>query len=866
MTRSWRVSATRSTATARRRRDGSAERPPTASADAPIEARATPGRNRLYTAAYSIDCHVNVTNGDTGSVLSLRDQLATRMPPFAVSPAAERLRDKSNANADWSDAGPRLAPQAWPAFAPRFIVPAAGTVFTIGSCFARNIEEHVARLGFRVPTLAFAVPEAERAGGRGNAVLNKYTPAAIRQEFEWTRQVLEAGGTVRPEHVAPLAFTCTDGNQIDLQLGGFRAVSPERLLARRQELFDVVRHAFTADCVVLTLGLVEAFVDETTGLAIQQAPVQPAFRRSLSRFTFRRLDFAACRAAVQASIDTVRAVNPAATFLITTSPVPLDRTFTDEDVITATMYGKSVLRAVCGEIVAANERVDYFPSYESVMLTRDWSVFQSDRRHVADGFVGKIVQRLVDTYFREAPIDRRMAHAAYMASLAGEAADAGALRSLWEAAPQDVRAFVHYLNSLAAAPEELAAAVARHLEAKPQPASLVRIGRTAKRDLEQAAAVLGALAAGVETAAAGGALAADYRELWVLWVQALMREERFAEALKAARDAVGRWPDDAEAIQLLSVAERRSRRAGIRAPTPEAEPDMPPPLRALASALDAGDDDAVAAATNAALDAGTSAADIVRAAYEAKRAGQDGIVAPRLAALVGAVAGRDGAPEDAFVQLWRMWAQTLMREGHLADAVAAVADAGRRWPDDETLTAFAAQVRQKARRAGVDDAAPAVFDPTPPPPSPAEALAAALGTGDAAAVTTAATAAVDAGAAAAEIVAIAQQAKRAAENGVVSPGLAALVDTIGGRHAAPDVAFFPLWRLLSQALWREDHRTEAHAVAAAAATLWPDDDDAVALLDAMTRKLRKHGAPVAPSEPAADAPEATATPRAVRTA
>ena len=793
------------------------------------------------------------------------------MPNNVSIPAADRLRDKSNASADWSDAGPRLAPQAWPAFVPRFIVPAGGTVFTIGSCFARNIEEHVARLGFRVPTLAFAVPEAERAGGRGNAVLNKYTPAAIRQEFDWTRQVLEAGGSVRPEHVAPLAFTCADGSQIDLQLGGFRPVSPERLLARRQQLFDVVRHAFTADCVVLTLGLVEAWIDETTGLAIQQAPVQPAFRRALQRFSFRRLDFATCLAAVQAAIDTVRAVNPAATFLITTSPVPLDRTFTDEDVITATMYGKSVLRAVCGEIVAANERVDYFPSYESVMLTRDWSVFQSDRRHVSDAFVGKIVQRLVDSYFREAPIDRRMAHAAYMASLAGEAADAGALRSLWEAAPQDVRAFVHYLSSLAATPEELAAAVAHHLQAGPQPASVVRIGRTAKRDLEQAAAVIGALAAGVESAAAGGALAADYRELWVLWVQALMREEQFAEALKAARGAVGHWPDDAETAQLLVLAGRRSRRAGIR--EPEAEPDLPPPLRALASALDTDDAGAIAAAATAALDAGIAAADIVRAAYEAKRAGQDGVVAPRLAALVGAVAGRDGAPDDAFVQLWRMWAQTLMREGHLADAVAAIADAGRRWPGDEGLAAFAGQVRQKARRAGVDDAPLAVFDPPPPPPSPAEALAAGLGAGDTAAVAAATTAALDAGTAAAEIVAIAQAAKRAAETGVVSPGFAALVDTIGGRRSPPDAAFFPLWRLLSQALWREEHRAEAHAVAVAAAALWPDDDDAADFADAMTRKARKHGAlatgPVAkaePAEPAAAAPEATDAPRAVRTA
>ena len=45
------------------------------------------------------------------------------------------------------------------------------------------------------------------------------------------------------------------------------------------------------------------------------------------------------------------------------------RTFTDHDVITANMYSKSVLRTVAGGVAAANRNVDYFPSYESVMLT-----------------------------------------------------------------------------------------------------------------------------------------------------------------------------------------------------------------------------------------------------------------------------------------------------------------------------------------------------------------------------------------------------------------------------------------------------------------------------------------------------------------
>lgn len=639
--------------------------------------------------------------------------------------ALERLRDRSNPHADWSEAGPRLAPQAWPSFTPQFIVPAAGSVFTVGSCFARNIEEHVSRLGFRVPTLAFSVPDAERSGGRGNAILNKYTPAAIRQEFEWVRQVHEVGGRVEPGHVAPLTFTCSDGAQIDLQLGGFRPVSPERLMARRQELYDVFSHLFTANCVVLTLGLVEAWRDETTGLYIQQAPVQPSFRRALSRFTFRRLDFATCLADVQAAIDTVRAVNPTAAFLITTSPVPLDRTFTADDVITATMHGKSVLRAVCGEIVAANERVDYFPSYESVMLTRDWSVFQADRRHVSDAFVGRIVQRLLDTYFREAPPDRRMAHAAYMASLAGEAADAAALRSLWEATPQDVRSFAHYLHALVGKPAELAAAVATFLAAGPPDEQVVRIARTAKRDLENAATVLAALGDAVSRTAAPDDPGPLFAELWRLWVQALMREDRLLEAVSAIADASRRWPDDAAIAELSSQVARRARRAGIGEAQRQAATEQPPaaaeptPIQALAAAFERGDRAAVAAGLDAALAAGAAAEAVVEVAHQAKRAEREGIVSPRLALLTDALAARAAAsgtaPDPAYVSLWRMLSQALWREGARAAALEAASAAATLWPESEEAEAALDAVRRKVRKHGLEapEAAPAHRDAAP---------------------------------------------------------------------------------------------------------------------------------------------------------
>jgi hypothetical protein len=103
----------------------------------------------------------------------------------------------------------------------------------------------------------------------------------------------------------------------------------------------------------------------------------------------------------QASIDIIRRANPSAKVVLTTSPVPLGRTFTGHDVIIANGYSKAVLRAVAADIVEKNRHVDYFPSYEMVMLSDPRSSWEDDQRHVDDARVGKVVQMFVDSYFPE---------------------------------------------------------------------------------------------------------------------------------------------------------------------------------------------------------------------------------------------------------------------------------------------------------------------------------------------------------------------------------------------------------------------------------------------------------------------------------
>jgi hypothetical protein len=82
-------------------------------------------------------------------------------------------------------------------------------------------------------------------------------------------------------------------------------------------------------------------------------------------------------------VDTVAGVNPGLQWIITVSPVPLVATHTDQSVITATAYSKSVLRAVCGAVDQAYDQVSYFPSFEIISSAQSFGQYLgSDLREI----------------------------------------------------------------------------------------------------------------------------------------------------------------------------------------------------------------------------------------------------------------------------------------------------------------------------------------------------------------------------------------------------------------------------------------------------------------------------------------------------
>lgn len=317
---------------------------------------------------------------------------------FTLSFAEARRRLKQNPQARWRTIAAGFEGEVWPEVSPSFQLKPGDVVFTIGSCFAREIEQHLTALGCRVPMMDFRLPP-EEWGGAANGAMNKFHPPSFRQSLAWAAAIHDRGGMVTWADCAPLAFDSGDGRLFDLDLPAIAPVTRERFLERRQHIYDIFAQVFAADCLMMTPGLVEAWRDRSTGLYIHETPVQRAMAAQPERWELEVLSYETCLKDMLAALDVVRDRNPGVKVLVTTSPVPMSATFSGDDVRIANAYSKSVLRAVCGAAAHSRAGVDYFPSYESVTLSFPDGVWSDDRIHVAPGFVGKIVAHMLDHYF-----------------------------------------------------------------------------------------------------------------------------------------------------------------------------------------------------------------------------------------------------------------------------------------------------------------------------------------------------------------------------------------------------------------------------------------------------------------------------------
>ncbi|MBC7985152.1 MAG: GSCFA domain-containing protein [Sphingomonadaceae bacterium] len=345
--------------------------------------------------------------------------------PLLSIPGAEAVRARKDSRfANWGvrNEENRVEPFTRPAFDVPFTFEPGEKIFTIGSCFARNVENELRRRGFAVPMVdVLAQPVFE---GIDPWFLNNYGTPSIRNEIAW------AFGEETLDEAAALVET-SPGKFYDLTLHhGLRPGPIEQVRARRAALTAAMRELADCRVLVMTLGLVEVWWDGQAGRYLNTTPLPSILARWPDRFALHVLSFEeAYRHLVEAFDIVGRHCRPDLQTILTVSPVPLQATHRTADVIVANCYSKSVLRAVAEHVVLGRERISYFPSYESVTLSDRRLAWQDDFVHVTKEIVAFNVDRMVNAY-TGAP---ESAQFAIMADLDADREPEGALGMIEEA-------------------------------------------------------------------------------------------------------------------------------------------------------------------------------------------------------------------------------------------------------------------------------------------------------------------------------------------------------------------------------------------------------------------------------------------------
>ncbi|GAB1340270.1 GSCFA domain-containing protein [Streptomyces sp. E-15] len=250
---------------------------------------------------------------------------------------------------------------------PRFSLGQDDPVLTAGSCFARHIGPALLDRGmnWRVtepapPGLTPAERESRQYGAFSFRTGNVYTAAAFRQWLSWA-----SGETTPPDEVWYEDGRFFDPFRPSLEPDGHD--SAQAVLAARRTTLAAIGGALAgAGCLILTLGLTEAWENRETGAVYPVCPgtVRGTFDARLHAFA--NAGFAEVHRDLTAALGLARAANPALRVVLTVSPVPLTATATGGHALTATTYSKSVLRAVAGQLAQEHEYVDYFPAYEVI--------------------------------------------------------------------------------------------------------------------------------------------------------------------------------------------------------------------------------------------------------------------------------------------------------------------------------------------------------------------------------------------------------------------------------------------------------------------------------------------------------------------
>ncbi len=252
-------------------------------------------------------------------------------------------------------------------FVPKFDISKSTNICAAGSCFAQHIGRQFKQRKYRFidlePPIGLLDPEMLPKFGLDMYSARYGNIYSIRQLLQMFRRA--DGSFVPEEPVWETGGRFYDPFRPSIEPNGFGSLHELQQdqafhFARVNRLLNIT------DLFVFTFGLTEGWINKADGAVLPTCPGTIAGTYDDSKYEFHNFTHAEVLADTEEFIAQALSINPEMKFLFTVSPVPLTATASGQHVLPATVYSKSVLRGVCGELYQKYPQVDYFPSYELV--------------------------------------------------------------------------------------------------------------------------------------------------------------------------------------------------------------------------------------------------------------------------------------------------------------------------------------------------------------------------------------------------------------------------------------------------------------------------------------------------------------------
>jgi hypothetical protein len=289
---------------------------------------------------------------------------------------------------------------------PKFEINKSSKISSAGSCFAQHISNFLKSSGLSPYIVETPHPLILEFGENTDSYNlfsarygNIYTSTQCLElllqaigEMPVVEDFVEEGGVF---------FDLLRPNAIPLGFSSFMECR-----ADRGYHLEKVRYMFeTTDVFIFTLGLTESWRNTVLNFTYPVCPGTIRGEYDSNKHKFHNLSYAEVKVDLENIISVLKIVNPNIKIILTVSPVPLVATYSKQNVLLASSYSKSILRAVCGELDNDYENVQYFPSFEIVNHICSFGQYLGeDLRDISQRGVKHVMDIFFSTFFKNEDI------------------------------------------------------------------------------------------------------------------------------------------------------------------------------------------------------------------------------------------------------------------------------------------------------------------------------------------------------------------------------------------------------------------------------------------------------------------------------